>query len=428
MKPIIISILSLLIGFNPLNSSGQDTIRLADLFKALNSSNPISKIPSSIDSVYQLKQSNLKVIYLPKLDINGSATWQSDVTALNISLPIPGFSIPKPDHDQYKVALDVSQLIWDGGSTKTRIELEERNRILERNRIDVEMYGLKERLTNLYYNLVLLDVTKNQLELMQKDLVRRVFELESGVRAGMVLSSTVDALKAEQLKLLQNLDAIPAQKNSLISSIRAITGISINENDKYILPIPLELNDLSCLRPELSGFRFQKDVLNASSNLISRKRYPVFAGFVQGGYGKPGLNMLSNNWDTFYLLGAKLSWNIWDWNSASREKQQFKVQQGMIDRRKDVYLNGYNAQIESINAEISKLRNQLEKDNEIINLLHGVTERSSSSLKNGTITSANYISDFNAESKARLDMETRKILLSLQIVTLYNLTGNEIKQ
>ncbi|NVO09535.1 MAG: TolC family protein [Bacteroidales bacterium] len=427
MKTIIISILTLVINFNPLYSIGQDTIRLTDLFKALNSSNPISKIPSSIDSVYQLKQSNLKVNYLPKLDINGSATWQSDVTALNISLPIPGFSIPKPDHDQYKVTLDVSQLIWDGGSTESRIELEERNRILERNKIDVEMYGLKERLTNLYFNLVLLDVTKNQLELMQKDLARRVFELESGVRAGMVLSSTIDAIKAEQLKLLQNLDAIPAQKNSLISSIRAITGIVINENDKYILPIPIELSDFSCLRPELSGFGFQKDVMNASSNLVSRKHYPILAGFVQGGYGKPGLNMLSNNWDTFYLLGAKLSWNIWDWNSASREKQQFKVQQGMIDRRKDVYLNGYNAQIESIKSEISKLRNQLEKDNEIINLLHGVTERSSSSLKNGTITSANYISDFNAESRARLDMETRKIMLSLQIVTLYNLTGNDIK-
>ncbi|NOU17996.1 MAG: TolC family protein [Bacteroidales bacterium] len=427
MKSIIITISSLLIGFNPLYSNGQDTIRLADLFKALNSSNPISKIPSSIDSVYQLKQSNLKVNYLPKLDINGSATWQSDVTALNISLPIPGFSVPKPNHDQYKVTLDISQLIWDGGSTKSRIELEERNRILERNRIDVEMYGLKERLTNLYFNLVLLDVTKNQFELMQKDLARRVFELESGVRAGMVLSSTVDAIKAEQLKLLQNLDAIPAQKNSLISSIRAITGIVINESDKYLLPSPIELSDFSCLRPELSGFGFQKDLMNASSNLVSRKRYPILAGFAQGGYGKPGLNMLSNNWDTFYLLGAKLSWNIWDWNLASKEKQQFKIQQDMIDRRKDVYLNGYNAQIESIKAEISKLRNQLEKDNEIINLLHGVTERSSSSLKNGTITSANYISDFNAESRARLDMETRKIMLSLQIVTLYNLTGNDIK-
>lgn len=427
MKTLLVTIISFFVYQISFSTYGQDTVRLTDLYKALSTSNPISKIPSSIDSIYQLKQSNLKVNYLPKIDLNGSATWQSDVTSLNITVPIPGFSIPSADKDQYKLTLDVSQLIWDGGATKSRIEMEERNRILERNRIDVEMYGLKEKVTNLYFNLVLLDVAKDQLDLMQKDLSRRIFELESGVKAGMVLGSTLDAIKAEQLKLLQSLDAIPVQKRSLILSIKALTGKEIRESDKFSLPKPISLGDLTCMRPELTGFSYQKDVMSASSKLVSRKRYPVLAGFVQGGYGKPGLNMLSNEWDTFYILGAKLSWNIWDWKSTRRDRQQFKVQQNIIDQRKNSYLDGYNAQLEGINGEISKLENQLKKDNEIVNLLHSVAERSASLLKNGSITSASYISDFNAESKARLDMETRKIALSLQQVTLYNLTGTELK-
>ncbi|MHC1704645.1 MAG: TolC family protein [Tenuifilaceae bacterium] len=425
MRALLLSIAIFLVGSNYINAVGQDTIRITELYKALNELNPISKISSSIDSVYLLKQSNLKTNYLPKIDLNGTATWQSDVVAL--SIPIPGLSVPHPDKDQYKITLDVTQLIWDGGATKSRLDLEERNRILERNKIDVELLTLKERVTNLYYNLLLLDVAKNQLELMQKDLGRRIFELESGVKAGTVLASTLDAIKAEQLKLLQNLDAIPSQKKSLIASIKAITGKEISDTDMFSLPKPQNLNDLSCLRPEFTGFSYQKDMLNASSNLVSRKRYPILAGFAQGGYGKPGLNMLSNNWDTYYILGAKLSWNIWDWNSTSREKQQFKVQQGIISQRQDQYLDAYNAQIESIKSEIDKLNNQLIKDTEIIELLHRVVDRSSSMLKNGSITSANYISDFNSESKAKLDMETRRIMLSLQFVMLYNLTGNELK-
>ena len=411
----------------PILSKSQDTIRLSDLYKDIITSNPISRISGSIDSIYQFKKNNIKVNYLPKLDLNGTATYQSDVTALDISIPIPGFSVPSADKDQYKLTLDVSQLIWDGGATKSRLELEERNRILEKNKIDVELFNLKDRLTTLYFNLLILDVAKNQLDLMKVDLGKRIEELEVGVKAGTVLPSTLDALKAEQLKLMQSLDAIPAQKWSLISSINAITGKTIADNSTFIVPNPTLLDNLTCMRPELSGFTYQKDIMSASSDLVSRKRYPIIAGFIQGGYGKPGMNMLSNKWDTFYLFGAKLSWNIWDWNSSSREKQQIKVQKGVIDQRIYSYLDTYNAQISGLKTEIDKLNKQLEKDFQIIDLLHGVTERSASLLKNGSITSANFIIDFNAESKARLDMELRKISLAMQKVLLYNITGNEFR-
>lgn len=426
MRTILKILYVLLIGLSPSIAFSQNTINLIDLYKAVDLNNPLTKIPSSIDSVYQLKKKNLNVNYLPKFDLNASATWQSDVTSLNVNLPIPGFSMPKADKDQYKVALDVSQLIWDGGSTKAKEDLEDLNQILEKNRIDVEIYSVKDRITNLYFNLLTLKVTENQLNLMSADLDKRIGEFESSVNAGYILSSTLDGLKAEKLKLLQNIDAVPAQRKSLISSLKSLTGVALSENDNYIIPSPDSIKELTCLRPEFEGFKYQQNVMNASSSLISRKRYPVIAGFVSAGYGKPGLNMLSNSWDTYYLFGAKLSWNIWDWNSVRKDKQQLKVQENIIDYRKQAYLDSYQAQIDGIRSEIQKLNNQLSRDHEIIQLLHQVTERSASSLKNGTITSAVYLADFNSEARAQLELELRKIRLSLQKVLLYNITGNEL--
>jgi len=247
------------------------------------------------------------------------------------------------------------------------------------------------------------------------------------VNAGYVLSSTLDGIKAEKLKLLQNIDAIPSQRKSLISSLKSLTGVLLNDNDNFLTPNADSIIDLTCLRPEFKGFKLQQNVLNASSTLIARKRYPVLAGYASAGYGKPGLNMLSNSWNNYYLFGAKLSWNIWDWNSVSKEKQQLKVQANTVGFREKAYLDGYQAQVDGILSEIQKLNNQLGKDNEIVQLLHRVSEKSASSLKNGSITSSVYITDFNSESRAKLEMEIRKIRISLQRVLLYNLTGTELK-
>lgn len=427
MKTILKILILSFIVLTPSFLLGQSTISLTDLYKAVDSNNPLSKIPSGIDSIYQYKHKNLNVNYLPKFDLNASTSWQSEVTSLNINLPIPGFSVPKTDKDQYKIALDVSQVIWDGGSTSAKVELEDLNKTLEKNKIDVEVYGIKDKITSFYYSLLTLKVTEDQLNLMSSDLDKRIKELESSVNAGYILSSTLDGIKAEKLKLLQNIDAIPAQRNSLLSILRSLTGIALTEKDILLLPNPDTLKELSCLRPELEGLKYQQDVLGATSNLTSKKRYPVLAGFASAGYGKPGLNMLSNSWNTYYLFGAKLSWNIWDWNTVRNEKQQFKIQENIVDYRRKAYLDSYQSQIDGIVLEIQKLNNQLNKDKEIVQLLHQVTEKSASSLKNGSITSAVYLADFNSESRAQLELELRKIRLSLQKVLLYNLSGNELK-
>ena len=416
----------IIIGLFPLFTYSQNTINLIDLYKAVDINNPLAKIPSGIDSIYQLKSSNIRTSYLPKLDLNASATWQSEVTSINLPSTLP-FSIPETDKDQYKVSFDVSQLIWDGGTTRAREKMEDLNKVLEQNKVNIEIYNVKDRITNLYFNLLLIKVTEDQLYLMSNEFDKRIAELESGVKAGYILSSTLDVIKAEKLKILQNIDAIPTQRKSLISSLKSLTGIPLNDNDTYLIPNPDTLNSLNCLRPEYNGFRMQQDALTASSNLIARKRYPVLAGFASAGYGKPGLNMMSNEWNTYYMFGAKLSWNIWDWNSVHKEKQQLKLQANTVGLRERSYLDSYQAQVDGILLEIQKLKNQLSKDKEIVQLLHKVSETSASSLKNGSITSSVYISDFDSESRAQLEMEIRRIRLSLQRVMLYNLTGNELK-
>jgi len=210
--------------------------------------------------------------------------------------------------------------------------------------------------------------------------------------------------------------------------IETFTGADLAENPEFILSGLSNESEVTLFRPELESFELQKKVFDSMSDLTSKKRMPTLGAFVSAGYGKPGLNMLSNDWNTYVLAGAKLSWNIWDWNSTKREKQQLMIQKSIVNRRKESFCDAVNSQIESCLNDIHTLNQQLEKDEEIVSLLNTVKEKSSSKLDNGVISSSEYLSDFNSAARASLDMEYRKVLLDKEKTKLYFLMGKNLNQ
>ncbi len=149
MRGSILKSAFLFIAMLPVVAYSQDTLSLSGLLKSMQQNSSLYKIMPATDSIYALRKSNIKVNYLPRVDFNAEATWQSDVTQMNI--PIPNISIPSPDKDNYKVTVDVSQLIWDGGATTSRLKSEENVRLLEQNKVDNELYVLKDRVASLYF-------------------------------------------------------------------------------------------------------------------------------------------------------------------------------------------------------------------------------------------------------------------------------------
>lgn len=426
MRGLILKSAFLFIAMLPVVAYSQDTLSLSGLLKSMQQNSSLYKIMPATDSIYALRKSNIKVNYLPRVDFNAEATWQSDVTQMNI--PIPNISIPSPDKDNYKVTVDVSQLIWDGGATTSRLKSEENVRLLEQNKVDNELYVLKDRVASLYFGLSSIDIAVQQLRIMEDELDKRIAEIQAGVNAGAILESALIALQAEKLRIGQSVDANLAQRDNLIESIYSITGTRIGEQSEIKLPNLTVPTDNLCNRPDYKTFDLQQNYLAATSKLLSSKRMPTLAAFAKAGYGKPGLNMLSSEFDTYAILGARLSWNIWDWNSTSRERQNIKIQQNIMEYRRDVFDDNYNSQVKSSIAQINSLEKQILSDEKIVQLLEKSVQVSASQLKNGTITSATYLSDFNSLLRARIDMSLRKVKLSHEKVKLYFTMGLDINE
>jgi outer membrane protein TolC len=181
------------------------------------------------------------------------------------------------------------------------------------------------------------------------------------------------------------------------------------------------------VRPEMQGFELQQNRLEANKSLVSTKNIPRLSAFGEAGYGKPGYNMFHQGFDTYYMIGAKLSWSVWDWQQANKEMHVLDFQKDIIRTQSEAF--DFNTRIVAVKqlSEVQKFRDLMRKDNEIISLREKISKASAAQLENGIITSTEYLIELNQEIQARMSMETHRLQEAKARVDYLTIQGIEIQ-
>jgi outer membrane protein TolC len=401
----------------------QESITLEQCQTWARENHPVLKQLDLHQQILALKNENNSTSYLPQVNLNGQATYQSDVTKIGIS--IPGMAIPTVDKDQYKVYLDLKQTIWDGGLTKAKELINQAENAGNLQQTEVELYQVKEKVNQFFFTSFLIQENLKIMEKKNETLAERQKILESAVNNGMVLSSELDQLLAEKIKTDQLITELKSNKETVLAALSILTGKTTNQLTNLVLPEELAVADKPLMRPELDLFSKQNELLNANSEILKKQRNPKLFGFGQAGYGKPGLNMLNNKFDTYYLVGVGFNWNVLDLKTTNRQQQLIKLQQDLVQTKQETFVRNIDLATDQQNKQISQISDLLKSDAKLIEVRERITKTSASKLENGTITSADYIQDLNAETTARLTLETHKIQLKEARVKLENIRGNQ---
>lgn len=226
-----------------------------------------------------------------------------------------------------------------------------------------------------------------------------------------MLKSDLSSLKAEIIKVKQNIREIQNQRKAMVDVLSEITGMDLSVNTKFEIPEYNIEKEIEWNRPELTLFDYQKQKLQASSKLISKQNRPSVFAFAQLGYGKPGLNMMQDEFDSYYIAGIGLSWKFWDWNKTKREKQIIHLNKEFISTQENSFTKQLEMALKNEKAKIEIYEEALESDKEIIALRQEVSESARSKLDNGVITSTDYITEITKETQAKISFETHKIQL-----------------
>ncbi len=365
-----------------------------------------------------LLEENIRARWLPSFDLNGKASYQSDVVTIeidNTSIPI---SFPEMPHDQYSLNIDVQQNIYDGGLSKHTRLYERRKTEAAIQQIEVETYRVREIVAGLYFSILAAEENRNNQELMLSNLKAREEALLSALKNGVSIEKDLKVIRVEILKNLQSLSETDAAINGAMEMLAVYTGLNLGENVRLETPFLEIETDAERQRPELQLLTIQKETIESGKDLASAKRMPKIFAFGQAGYGRPGYNMLSTQFDTYYLMGAGLKWNIWDWNSTRREKQIMELNSQMIETS----LESFNMQMDAATVKeietMKQLKANLDLDKKILEMQMEITADAASQLENGVITATEYLLELNKESAARVRGSMRRIKL-LQSMTKY---------
>jgi len=400
------SISSFLIIF-PFFVLAQQKLTLENCYTLVHQNYPTFKQINLLQQKNEHEVNVLQTGKLPKIDLNAQGTYQNQVTE------IPNPFITPLNKDQYKATLDINQLLYNGGLIDANTKLKEVQTKTQQQQIEVNLYQLKSKINQLFFSILLLQERKILLYAKQKQLESKIKEVQAGIQFGAILPASEKVLEAENIKIKQQLSEIQYDRKKLIGNLSSLTYTAISETTELDKPF-IAISDNKILnRPEIHYFELQKQQIDASKNIVTKNNLPKINAFGIAGYGNPGLNMIENSFEPIFMVGLKVNWNVFDWNKTKYEKEALRVSSTMVNIEKETFLLNNTLQLQEINAEIQKAETNISTDFDIIILREYVEKAASSQLKNGIITTSEYLTEFTNLYEAKNSQKIHEIQLEL---------------
>ena len=395
--------------------NAQETITLEQCYQWSRENYPLIKKQELIKKAEQYTTENALKGWLPQVNITAQATYQNDVTQFPVKLP--NVNVEPLSKDQYKVFADVSQTIYDGGNIRNQKNLAKIQSEVQNIQTEVELDKLKERINQLYFGILQTNKQWTQLQFTKLDIKEGIKKAEAQLKNGVIFRSNLDVLKAELVKIEQKEIELQAIKQNFVQMLSYFIKKNIDENTQLETPEKILLTKNNN-RSELKLFDAQKQLLETQRKIINTKNTPKLGAFFQGGYGKPGFNMLKNEFDIFYIGGIRLNIPISGFYTQKNDLALLENQSQDIEIQRENFLFNQNfIEIQQRN-DLEKIQNLIDKDNELIELRKNIKTASLAQLENGVINTNDYLREVTAEEQAILTKITHEIQY---LLTQYNL-------
>ena len=412
-------------------AKGQETITLEQCYEWARANFPQIRQYGLIGQTEQYNLSNARKGWLPQLTVNAKATYQSDVTKLpfdteKLSAVMPGFDIPTLSKGQYQLITEVNQNIWDGGTIHTIRQLTKAQAVADREQLESDLYVLNDRVNQLYFGCLLQEELIRQNTLLQKELQINIDRITAMMENGVANQSDRESMEVELLNARQKEIELKASQLAFGRMLSVLIGKPYDKD--RILKIPsVPDNPLSeeIDRPELRVLDAKSHLLEVQNKQITSDLMPRIGAFVQGGYGRPGLNMLEDSFNPFYIAGIRLSWNMGKLYTLKNDRRKVSTNLQQIAVQRETFLFNISLQLMQQNTEIQKIFDLMKADDEIIRLRASIKSAAEVKLANGVISVTDLIREINAEDLVRQVAAAHRIQHLSAVYNYMYTTNNE---
>lgn len=390
---------------------------------------PVIKQYGLIAQTTELTVKNIQKGWLPQITASAQATYQSDVVSwpenMQRMYQQMGLDMKGLTKDQYKIGVDLQQIIYDGGAIGSQRSIARQEGKVQEAQTETNLYQVRKRVNEMYFSLLLLDEQIRLNDDVKALLLSSEKKLAAMVKGGTAATSDFDNVKAERLSVAQQNESLKSQRQMLQRMLSVFCGIEISNPEK---PAAVETSASASNRPEIRLFDNQLKLTEVQEKALDTKLRPTLGLYAQGYYGYPGLNMfedmISRKWSLNGIVGIKLSWNVGTLYTHKNDKAKLKAQRELIENAREVFLFNNNMEQIQQTENVSRYRTMMQGDDEIIALRTNVRKAAESKLAHGIIDVNSLLREINNENAAKTQQAIHEIDM---LKEMYNLkyTNNE---
>lgn len=361
---------------------------------------------------------------LPSASAFAAGQYVSDVPSIGGTPMVP--------YQQYDAYVTVRQRLLDP-TRSVRRDLESAQLDEAEARVRSALWQQRQQLSDAFFTLLALDAERRTLDAARVELETQRRLAATRVDAGTALASEVALLDAALLRQRQSLDDIDANRDATRAVLASLAGTAIGDDTPLRMP---ELADAAsaarraldtiAARPEYGQFDGMRAVLAARARQTARADLPKLAAFARTGYGRPGINPLARDFQSYWVAGLQLEWTPQLWGSTSRDAEVQRIQQQIVATEEAQFRESISRAIQRDLAAIDRLARSLESDDAIIALHERIAAETRRRFAEGGITAGELVDRETDLLNARTARELHRVRLAEAQARFLTTVGQEI--
>lgn len=360
--------------------------------------------------------------WLPRISVSANAAAFTDILKETDQTKMMGIDMK---NYIFSGAVTVSQTVYDGGQISANKRIAEAQADVQSRQTDVTLYGINERVEQIYFGILLINEQLHQNATLQNDLNTSLKTVQSLMAGGLANESDLDAIRVELVRAEQQKDALATSKSSYIRVLGIFIGKELTDSTPFEVPSDIasaySKDGFGSSRPEIGYYASQDRLIAENRRLLDTKLRPTVSLFGTGAIHS-SISDLTNN--GLLMGGLTVSWNIGALYTRKNDIQKLNLQQSMNNTQRETFLFNLNLQQEDTNGTIASIRKQIEKDKEVVALRERIREKGEKKVQFGTESVNELVREINAVSMARQQEALHKIQLLQELYRLKNINNN----
>ena len=401
-----------------------DSLRLRDATTAALNADPRQRQIALQASASDLRVRSILATRLPQMTGNGQAQYQSTVTRL--AVPLPGITIPSPSRDTYDAHVNAQESIFDP-TLSSKQSLERAQLAESQASVRTTVFGRRQEVNDAFFAAATLEQRIGEIGLAITDLESRLKEAATRFREGAALPSDTAVVAATLLQRRQELYQARADRSAALARLSDLTGRQVSQSTTPVVPnldaaVTAAIGRLDQVRsrPEYEQFGATRERLAKQEQLSAAQDKPRVSAFGRLGYGRPGLNVLSSSFDSYWLAGVQVQWSPWTWGTTDRDRQSLEIQREIVSTNEAAFTEALHRGIQQAIATIAGLDSSLVLDDQIVALRERIEGETRVKLNEGVVTAAEYAdrsTDVLTARLARIQHRVQRVQAQANLLT-----------